>query len=460
MEITDLIRANHRSLSGVSEAFLDYIVQNPDCTSPHSYREYQVPDVLKNLGVTIQSWPTFLGKEKRAEIERAANGIPRLLATIPERIFKNDMEKISQFYGINDAMLTKIILSPPTGMDGLMARGDFLDTSSGFKCIEANAGGSIGGMRMYAWSDMYSNDAHISGFLEKEGVKAAPRHPMHVLFEQIIGYVTGKGIAKKDVNIVIAIDSDQILPGLTQYLNQEYQLTIKKLGKGFSGKAIACSYKDLKMVGKGVYYQTTRVHAIVEHTTVRVPTHIFRAFKGGLVHLFNGPVGYIMNHKNNLALLSQHEDSPLYSDEEQAIIRNHIAWSRVLEPTTTLYQGRKFKIPEDLIAERASFVVKASQGARGVGVYVGAFLSQKEWEQIVNKRIKENGWLVQEYLTPRQHIYQDVKRGFAPHDIVWGMYSFGGVYGSGFLRMTTREPDSTGVINASLGASVGIIFEV
>src|ERR1700730_16503731 len=80
-------------LSPTAQRFLNYVTGAPerarrlDHLSPGDYF------------AALQSWPTFIGAEKLAEIHRATISLTQLVKSIPERIFGNDPRRIAAYYG-------------------------------------------------------------------------------------------------------------------------------------------------------------------------------------------------------------------------------------------------------------------------------------------------------------------------------------------------------------------------
>ena len=75
-------------------------------------------------------------------------------------------------------------------------------------------------------------------------------------------------------------------------------------------------------------YMSTILHALIEHTAVPTPPHVYRAFKEGRLHVYNGPVAPILSDKRSISLIS--EQAHRFTAEEQAIIEDYFPWSRVV----------------------------------------------------------------------------------------------------------------------------------
>jgi hypothetical protein len=66
---------------------------------------------------------------------------------------------------------------------------------------------------------------------------------------------------------------------------------------------------------------------------------------------------------------------------------------------------------------------------------------------------------VQEHVESRPYLYQLGEQGSAVHDVIWGLFCFGNLYGGAFLRMLPKG-SGDGVINSARGATEGILLEV
>jgi hypothetical protein len=90
---------------------------------------------------------------------------------------------------------------------------------------------------------------------------------------------------------------------------------------------------------------------------------------------------------------------------------------------------------------------------------VGRFTAQDDWERRVRTAAAGKGWLAQEYVPHHPFLYQHGEEGYLLHDLVWGLFCFGGTFGGALLRVMPRDQGS-GVVNSVQGASEGLVFEV
>ena len=176
--------------------------------------------------------------------------------------------------------------------------------------------------------------------------------------------------------------------------------------------------------------------------------------------MINGPVSLIMDNKLNLALLSEHEDSDLFTMEERSIIKKYIPWTRKLIIGSTTFGAEKIKLEEFVISHREKLVIKPANQGGGVDVHIGSLTPVQQWEELVTDAFKqEQKWVAQEHIQSHPYLFQAGENGWAQYFAVWGLFVFGSAYGGVWLRMLPRK-SSRAVINTRQGGQEGIVFEV
>jgi uncharacterized circularly permuted ATP-grasp superfamily protein len=190
-----------------------------------------------------------------------------------------------------------------------------------------------------------------------------------------------------------------------------------------------------------------------------VPVDILNVFKSGGVNIYNGPASGLLSNKLNLAILSQNEDSRIFSEKEREVIKKYIPWTRKIEYGTTNYGSEVIVLPEFILSRKDKLVIKPSNAYGGEGVYIGRYVSRDRWQELVSIASKEKNWLVQEYIESSPYLYQSGADGYAVCDAAWGFFILGSEYAGGWLRVL---PSGSGkaVINCHQGATVSVIFEI
>jgi hypothetical protein len=453
--------ATAADLSAAQRDFVAYASAHPEGRRRIDHRGVPYPAWMVGPAseyYPLQSWPTFIGAAKLAEIRDANVGVWRLLRAIPERIFDRDPHRLASYYGLAHAGLAELLLEPPNGLDGALTRNDLIDSADGLKCLEVNAG-RMGGWQLRYFERAYRDHPLIAAFLDQHGLAPRHRDPLAALFEHVVrDNAVQPHCAAGVLNLAIVIPPSRLAATAVDDLDRAYQELLRRDGRGLAGKLVVTCYSALAARRGTLHDGDLSLQALVELTGEPRPEVVFRAFKAGRVTLYNGPIEVFLNDKRNLALLSQHADSDRFSGAEQALIRRHVPWSRELVASEVAYQGERWPLGRLLRERRRDLVVKPSTGSQGRDVFVGRFTPEDAWRSQVEKLVGQPGWLVQEYVASRPYLYQAGESGTAVHDVIWGTFVCGDDYAGGFLRMIPSGHG--GVINSARGAVEGIMFEV
>jgi hypothetical protein len=451
-------QSTHRDLSALDLKFREMAKDSPELLGRADYASLDKDGEL--LDYRLQSWPTFVGSEKLAELKRVAVEISRLIRGVPERVFRNDPVELSDFYGIGSPRLAELLFEPPTGSEIQLSRGDLIETASGFKCIECNFSPSLGGWDTTIIARQVLSVPAIAGFIESEGARFAFTNTMREMFRFVIEDLRAKGIIDSgELTIAFVVNGEEVAKraaGL-DYFDRELQRTIEAMGIDLRGRTAVCTADELLPADGGLRLGARRVEAVVEIREDTTPPHIYRPFKGDLVGLYNGPLGGFLSNKRNLALLSQRAAEGAFP-AEKGFIDAHIPWTRLVVPGEVDYYGKWCSLVELLTDQQELFVLKKGNSFGGSGVVLGRFVSVETWCQVLADALAEGGWIVQEILESLPYLYQSGEYGCSIHDVIWGPFVFGERYGGVVLRMQPKN--AGGAVNLSLRATEGIVLEV
>ena len=452
-------REAHRGLSEIDLRFRKIAINSPDFLSRSHFRAIDHnPEAISNR---LQPWLTFLGRRKLEDLKRASVGVAGLLRNLRERIFQKDWAKLAAFYRLGSPAIAEILLSPPTGAETMLARGDFIDTTSGFKCIEFNCLPTLGGWDAGILLRRHPQVPATARFLASESIQVTSSDPLLEIYRHIFADLRSKGLAAGgEVNIGFVLSPDtQVLedsPRIALY-QREMGRAIETLGLDLTGRVVTCSYQSLVERERSLYQGRLRIDALLEIDT-DTPPHVYRLFKRGRIALYNGPVARILSTKRNLALLSQHAAGGSFSEAERNLIEAHIPWTRLVVPGTVAYEGETHQLPDLLAARRERFVLKNADASGGKGVLIGRFALPEEWRRTIDLALDQGIWVVQELQESLPYMYQSGDHGCCLHDVIWGPFVFGDRYGGVFLRM---QPKSyAGPVNLGRAATEGVVIEV
>jgi len=190
-----------------------------------------------------------------------------------------------------------------------------------------------------------------------------------------------------------------------------------------------------------------------------VPHEVMTAFTAGNIIVLNGPVTGLISNKLNLAILSEHKDSGIFSREEIDVIEKYIPWTRKVTPGKTFYNGEQVELIDFMMENKDRMVIKSGDGLGGKEVVIGHNTAMEQWKQDVAEAVEAKNWLVQEFHESVPYIYQYGENGTAVHDAVWGFFILGCEYAGGWLRVLPKVHNK-GVVNCHQGAGVSVLWEV
>lgn len=463
MNITTEIYAAHRELSECSSAFLQFVKENPACLEEASFKGV----VSTYFGyVKFHPWPTFIDKKTREMTDEAAVKVYRLITSIPGRLFANDAHKIAEYYRFpgNVAKLMLRGASQDHPQD-LLSRGDFIySPSAGLKCLEFNMTSNIGGgWQADELEPYYFDNPLIARFLKEYGARVSRIGFSASLLAHVVERAAAHPSFANDDEINTAIvfpKIGDITPGsagglnlLINRLKDIYRHVLQQKSPGLKGELLITDFFRLQAIDGRMINRAAgesgRIHAIVEKCNGLVPGTIMEVVENGNVLLFNGPISQLMSSKLNLALLSEHENSDIFSPEERETIKKHIPWTRKMTADLVEY----------VIANRERLVLKPGDGIGGYGVSPGYNTPLEQWKQYIAKALEDKNWVAQEYVPSFIYLYQDGEKGAVEHHMVWGIFVFGSRGRGGFTRVLPAKHHK-GVINASQGARLNAILEV
>lgn len=449
--IPEGFKRRHAAVSGTWGRFLEFIEQHPELAIPldASAIQYRYP---------LQAWPTFISPKRREQIAAATTGMFRVLKLIPTRIFGGDPARIGAYYKLPAGLMAHL-LSAPDGLDCAIGRCDFLDGDSGFKCVELNPYGNLGGLDTELVAPAYlQQSTALSRFVAATGTQLRMDRLMLALFEHFAREARKLGAARDEINVAAVVDAQEFhFDASTSSYAPLYAEALARVDPALRGKIICCPVAAIENRYGTLYHADARLHAVWELSIAeRCPERLYFPFKYRRVAYFNSPLAFCLGDKRNLSLLSQHADAPYFTDEERALIHRHVPWSRNVEDVETRYGGQSGPLLGIVRRHRERLVLKKGFGMGGEQVLLGPCTPADQWDDTLRIALAENDWLVQEYIEPRSYLYQHGELGAAPFHGVWGTFCFGETFAGAYLRLM---PDSrAGPINSARGAMTGLVF--
>jgi hypothetical protein len=452
-------------LSKMNANFLDFVEKNPE-----SLKQYDYDDLLEliNLGIKpaeLQPWPIFINQQTINQFKDVSINIFNIIKSIPQRLFSNSVEKISRYYETSQEKIEYHLTGVnEDNLKNLLGRGDFILSPPGLKCIEYNVTAHLGGWQVAILEPFYLNTPIISKFLKEYQVKTRNKNLISILFEHLFNSAVERFSHYDELNIAIVspgtvIETTVEESGERIFLNQLYGNILQHKGNGLKGEVIFCDLSHLTIENDCIFFKSKPVHVLLERYHGEIPLEIAGILKKGNFLLYNGPITWLLSNKLNHAVLSENEDSEVFTSKERDIIKKHIPWTRKLVPGEVTWRTTKYNLYDLVLLQQENLVIKPSIGLGGENVYIGRCTPKTLWKDIVKLVIQKRTWLVQEYIDSLPYPFQHGIYGCTEHKVIWGLFVFGSQYTGGFLRILPTE-NTQEVINTRQGATKTVIFEV
>ena len=464
INITPAARQAYETLSAANIKLLEYTGKKPELLSRYPFQEL-IKWQHATSNVKLQPWPLFINRHTRHAFEEAAVKVFNLVKSIPRRIFSFDPQLISDYYHIPEDRVRYFMFgTSDKHIEGLLGRGDFVFSPSGLKCIEYNATSTLGGWQLPIWEAMYLQNPLITEFINTHHMKIINKNLVSILFDHLIGITRESFPGDDEINIAVAIYDPKLVESMAvhnQYLNHLYTLQLRQSSQGrhVTGNIVFCTLNQLQITNDRLYYQNKRIHTIIDYAAGEIPLQLLALFKMENVLIFNGPVSNIVSDKLSLSLLSELEDSDLFTFEERQTIKKYIPWTRKMSPGLTTYQQEEINLENFVRANREQLVIKPAAGHGGEGVIIGCHTSAAQWQELVTEAFHRQQWLVQERIVSHPFLFQWGENGCTEFEAVLGMFVYGSSYGGVWMRILPQT-HSKGIINVIQGAQVPIVLEV
>ncbi|HLP61075.1 MAG TPA: hypothetical protein VK186_19700 [Candidatus Deferrimicrobium sp.] len=468
MELSAEMKATLDELSRVNGDFNGFIKKNPESLKSNSFKDLKSSDEYK-----LQAWPTFLKPQTKALFLEMGTKVFDLIKSIPGRFFANDPHRAAAFFE-QPAAVIKLQLDGINHdhLANLVGRVDFIFSTAGLKCLELNVSATTIGWQLPGWEALYLNNPVIAKFLNEYRVKINNENYPALFLDHMIRFTEPLAAppdtagnaghdGQSELNLAMVmqgyIESEQAANPLWGNLKSLYHEKLSH--RSLTGNLMMCDFPDLEYIDNKIYFKGRRIHGVIELCHGIVAPGVMKAYMAGNIRLLNGPMTGLLSNKLNLALLSEHENSDIFTSAERETIKKYIPWTRKIIPGETVYKGEKINLPDFLMAHKDKLVIKPSLGLGGQRVCIGQDIFRKEWEYLVNMALRKKNYVVQELVEAPRFPYRFGEDGFAFHDIVWGIWLLGPQYGASFIRLLPSG-NARKVVNAAQGAEIGIIFEV
>ena len=177
---------------------------------------------------------------------------------------------------------------------------------------------------------------------------------------------------------------------------------------------IVCDPRELVLAGGALTAQGTKIDLVYRRVLVNdilaKPAEcktLVDACAARLVCMANSFRCKLPHKKAFFAILTDPEHAHLFSEQERAIIRAHVPWTRVLDDVETTKDDWRGDLMELARAWREHLVLKPNDEYGGKGVTLGWELSESEWSSRLESALEDpyGTWIVQERIPVRREVF-------------------------------------------------------
>jgi hypothetical protein len=242
-------------------------------------------------------------------------------------------------------------------------------------------------------------------------------------------------------------------------------LIVKRCFEDRGVRAVVADPREFELRGDTLYANGTAVNLVYRRAIIRElhekreepgVRDFLEAYRRGLVCVVNPFRAKVSGSKACMALLSDHSFDRLFDDEQNAVRRAHVPWTRVLRDETVEYEGRRYDLFDLARTTKDRFVIKPTSGYGGRDVMIGRETDAGAWDGRLDDAAKRPGeWTIQRYVDIPEEDFPVVRSElvFERRKVNLNPYLFGGRYAGSFVRLSTNS-----VINVSVGGGMAPAF--
>lgn len=167
------------------------------------------------------------------------------------------------------------------------------------------------------------------------------------------------------------------------------------------------------------------------------------AYRAGAVCMVNSFRSKLIHKKALFAVLTNERHAALFSSSEQAAIRAHVPWTRVVREGRTQHKEESIDLLEFTRANRDRLVLKPNDDYGGHGIYIGWATDEAGWNEAMQRALADGDYIVQERVPTAREVFpalmEDGSIEFTEQLVDLDPMLFFGKVGSAFTRLSFTE---------------------
>jgi hypothetical protein len=390
--------------------------------------------------------PFVLDEKELNHLAGISERLLQLILSLPERIFRNDLAAYAQALHVPKNRLE--LYSRTFGDNrALAARADVLLSSEGWRFVELNVSGVLGGIDIGIANRLALELDFFKGFCDLEAV--AYRDPAHALSKSLKALADRSPIPAGHSPQMLIMEWSRWLPGIHDHYECIRRLL---LSSGFDitvcdENAVSVEHGKLWQDGRPVDIILRSFQSFDSDSDLKKMTEYMDLHRqGGLVCYAPSHAELFMS-KSNFALLWNPSYQKHFNADERSFIENYVPETHQLQHHDVLQ------------AHKNDFIVKAADSWGGEGVYPGWEYDDAAWVQLLASLENRGSYVMQRRVQNTPIVMPHIQEGVIaniPLNVVWGPLLIDGAYAGMFTRSLPMDRGS--VVNGAKGAALGTVF--
>jgi len=346
--------------------------------------------------------PFFLTQAEEARMRAAAETI----ASLGERVVQAALGSQDVFdqLGLTDAETRLVRIEPGYATSSTASRLDAFLLPDSIHFAEYNAESPAGPAYAQRLAELFDALPIMQRFREARSVRF--NAPIPALLDALVeSYREWGGRAEPPT---MAIVDWRNVPTWTEF---------EILAEAFTAlgvPTVVCDPRDLVLSGKVLTCSGTPVDIVYRRVLINDILSrpddcavLLNAYEARSVCVANTFRCKLAHKKAFFAVLTDPRNAALFSAAEQASIRAHVPWTRIVADRETEKDGRRLGLMELADSGRDRLVLKPNDEYGGTGVVLGWEASAGEWTAAINRALADppGTWVVQERIPVRREVF-------------------------------------------------------
>ncbi|MSR78332.1 MAG: hypothetical protein EXS63_08955 [Candidatus Omnitrophica bacterium] len=409
-----------------------------------------IPAYLKNLEKIGPKYgrfpiPTFykphwMSADQELMLKRASSTL-NAVAGVAIRLYFEERH-FSSLFQISPEIRELIQIDPGYSKGIVFGRFDGLLEGQSFKLLGFNSDVSAGSAYADHFEKALLEELPLAGFFKENQVKRTMR-VQNILDMLLEVYEEFGGLETPRIAIVDWRNA--------RTLHEFELLKVFFESKGY--KTTIADPRELKYKGGKLYHKDFRIDMILRRASLEELVEkldeiqdLIKAYRDRAVCMVNPLRSWLASTQTILSILTNPEYDHFFTENENKIKRECIPWTRSISDAEAFYRGKKSYLIDFLKDEKESLVIKPMPSHAGKGILIGKETRDQDWNEAIDRAIKEN-WVLQEYVNvPLMTVPEIVnkKLDFAYKRYNFNALVFGGKYAGGFVKLSQES-----VVNAA-----------